>query len=234
MRNAAAVVTVSNALAQKLIQLGIPETKITTIYNGIDHSVFFPQDQTAAREKLGLDAKRKVILFIGNLKLEKGCVDLVSSFVTIKDEIDNADLYYIGTGKEASKIATIATEHGSTHRVHLLGGMPHKELCRWITASNLVALPSHNEGVPNVLLEAMASGKPVVASRVGGIPEVVKSIAGILVPPRDGRALERALVQAIQREWDSDAISKSVEGYNWDKNAQQLYDLLNTVCREHN
>lgn len=233
MNHAAAVVSVSKALANKLVQLGIHESKISTIYNGIDHSVFFPQDQLAARETLGLDPQRKLILYIGNLKLEKGCVDLVQAFTAIKDEIETTDLYFIGTGKEASSIEAIAAEHDVAHRVHVLGGMPHQELCRWITASNLVSLPSYNEGVPNVLLEAMACGKPVVATCVGGIPEVVKPVAGILVPPKDERALEKALVKAIHSDWDSEAISVSVEDFDWENNAQQLYNLLNNVCREH-
>ena len=233
MNNSAAVVSVSNALASKIVELGIPKSKIITIYNGIDHSVFFPQDQAAARAKLGLDPGRKLILYIGNLKHEKGCVDLAQAFTAIKDTVENVDLYYIGTGKEASTIDALAAEYNVGNRVHVLGGMTHQELLPWITASDLVSLPSHNEGVPNVLLEAMACGKPVVATRVGGIPEVVQPEAGILVPAEDQDALQQALVQAVNRNWDSAAISKTVEDFDWDNNTQRLYDLLKNVCQKH-
>lgn len=230
MNNAQAVITVSKALARNLTTLGVPESKIHTIYNGLDHEMFRPRDQLKAKTELKLDTNRNLILFIGNLKIEKGCLELLTSFLAIENEIPDTDLCYIGVGKEHATIASVVEKNGLERRIFLLGSMDHQDLCKWIAASSVVALPSHNEGVPNVLLEAMACGKPVVATKVGGIPEIVEDVAGILIEPHDERALNRALVQSIRNKWDENLISESVEKYDWEYNADQLLQLLENVA----
>jgi glycosyltransferase involved in cell wall biosynthesis len=93
-------------------------------------------------------------------------------------------------------------------------------------AADVLSLPSHNEGVPNVVLEAMACGLPVVATRVGGIPEVLPGHAGILVPAHDHQALGRALADALQRDWSRDRILEHAARFRWDDNVRQLDRIL--------
>ena len=229
MDRSSAVITVSQALADRLSELGVAREKIKTIYNGVDHTVFFPRDEAEIREELGVNPNRSLILFIGNLKLEKGCVDLVEAFTRIADKCPEADLCYIGSGKEEQAIRTCAQAASLESRVTLLGSLDHQVLCKWINASTLVALPSYNEGVPNVLLEAMTCGKPVVATKVGGIPEVVQAEAGILVPARNVDDLGAALVEALDRNWDAEAICQSVSNFSWDRNVDEVHQLLETA-----
>ena len=88
-------------------------------------------------------------------------------------------------------------------------------------------MPSHNEGVPNVVLEAMACGLPVVATRVGGVPEVLPDFAGMLVPPRDSTALAAALQQALAQRWDRDRIAAHARRFSWEANVHTVMHLLN-------
>ena len=93
-------------------------------------------------------------------------------------------------------------------QVRLAGAQPPAEVARWMAASSLVTLPSYSEGHPNVLVEALACGRPVVATAVGGIPEVVDASSGVLVPVRDVPALASGLAQVLERDWDEAALAR--------------------------
>jgi glycosyltransferase involved in cell wall biosynthesis len=102
-----------------------------------------------------------------------------------------------------------------------------------MSAVDVFCLPSRNEGCPNVILEALASGKPVVASRVGGIPELLTDGEnGYLVPAEDPASLARALAQALARDWDPEALRASVEFLSWDTVALTYQKLLGEVIEE--
>ena len=109
--------------------------------------------------------------------------------------------------------------------------MPHAALPDWFRAADLLCLPSHNEGVPNVVLEAMACGTPVVATQVGGLPEVVPAHAGRLVPLGDRAALADALAQAAAQAWDHAAIAEHARGFNWETNIDRLDAILRQAVR---
>ncbi|MGB3498714.1 MAG: glycosyltransferase, partial [Rhodanobacter lindaniclasticus] len=118
---------------------------------------------------------------------------------------------------------------GCAERVSLVGAVPHAQLGDWFRAADLLCLPSHNEGVPNVVLEAMSCGIPVVASRVGGIPEVLPECAGVLVPARDPAALSAALLEATGRPWQGERIVEHARGFRWDDNVDRLERVLRDV-----
>src|SRR3546814_1866729 len=102
----------------------------------------------------------------------------------------------------------------------------HAELPTWMQAADLLCLPSHSEGVPNVVLEAMSCGLPVVATRVGGIPEVLPDLAGIMVPPRDVPALAAALAESMSRDWSTAAITGHAGRFTWNDNITRLDGVL--------
>lgn len=226
MNRAGAVVAVSNDLRKKILQMGIAADKVHVLYNGINKSLFYPQDKDMARSLCAIDAARKVILFIGNLKTTKGCNLLLDAYVLLARKVDAVDLYYIGTGDQQQALRKKAVEFDLEPRVHFLGSLPHKVLAQWINASDVLVLPSMNEGVPNVILEAQACGTPVVATRVGGIPEVVSSDSGILVDYGNEAALCRALSEALDRKWDRHKISSSADALSWSENSARLYNII--------
>lgn len=232
MRKAAAVLSVSRDLAEKVERLGVNREKLHVIYNGVDKTKFHPAARSEARQALQITENREIVIFIGNLKPDKGCNDLVEAFSRLALIRNSVDLYYIGSGSSGEFIKAKAASFGLSDRVHMLGSIDHDKLPLWISACNLVALPSHNEGVPNVLLESMACGIPVVATRIGGIPEVVPPEAGILCQPRDIAGLVKALNDGLDRNWNSQAIVGSVSKYSWENNRREVLDLLKSISNE--
>jgi glycosyltransferase involved in cell wall biosynthesis len=232
LKNAAAIVAVSQDLATKAIALGADEGRLRVIYNGVDQSRFKPMNQALCRSKLALGADTKVIVYVGNLLSSKGCLDLVESFAALKQQVSEAVLIYVGKGNAADKIMARAKGLGLSDAIELVGTQRLEEIAFWMNAANIVVLPSYNEGVPNVLLEAMACGRPIVATNVGGIPEVVPAFAGILVAPGDITAIADALCKALTTTWDTDKILQHVSQFSWERNIAELQAVLNSRANQ--
>lgn len=226
LTGAAGVVAVSRALATKAIALGTQPSNVHVIYNGVDASIFSPESRAESRAKLGLSTYTPLLLFVGNLKASKGCLDLLEAFPALLAARPLARLIYVGTGPARNALLERAKALGCLDRVEMAGSVAHAELGDWFRAADLLCLPSHNEGVPNVVLEAMACGTPVVATSVGGIPEVVPLYAGILVPPHQRQALSTALIDASARNWNHKLIAAHARGYRWEDNIRQLDAIL--------
>lgn len=231
LRGAQAVIAVSDALAGKARGLGVDHDRVHLLYNGVDSERFHPGDRAKARQALGLPPDAPLVLYVGNLKESKGCVDLLEAFPAVLRQHPEARLAFVGSGAAAEVLARRARQLGIADRVDLAGARPHEQLPTWMQAADLLSLPSHNEGVPNVVLEAMACGLPVVATRVGGIPEVLPGQAGILVPARDRAALGHALADALQREWPRDAILEQADKFRWEDNVRHLDRILRDSAR---
>ena len=107
----------------------------------------------------------------------------------------------------------------------MLPGCAFEDVAIWMAAADLVTLPSYMEGCPNVVLEALASGRPVVATNVGGIPEIMSDECGCLVPPRDPVELTRALASVLDKTWDAKTIS-AYRRRGWEAVASELLKIL--------
>jgi glycosyltransferase involved in cell wall biosynthesis len=199
--------------------------------NGVDRTLFHPASRVDARRALGLPEDGRVVVFVGGLEPEKGVRELASAFAGIAAR-DAVHLVLVGDGSLAPELRDRAGSlRGARGRLVLAGPQPLAGVARHIAASDLLVLPSWAEGTPNVVLEALASGRPVVASRVGGIPDaIVEGVTGLLVRPRDVAGLERALADALARRWDEAAIVASAPP-SWDESAGQLFDLLWEAAR---
>lgn len=226
LRDARAVISVSNALGDKARELGVPDERIHVIYNGVDSTLFQPGDQAEARAALGLPQSGRIVLYVGNLKPEKGCIDLLDAFASAPGFPADCRLLFVGDGPARAALVQRCKDRGLGKRVVLAGARPHADLSTWMQSADLLCLPSHNEGVPNVVLEAMSCGLPVVATRVGGIPEVLPGLAGIMVAPRDIPALARALAESLSREWPTAAITSHAGRFTWHDNISKLDGVL--------
>ena len=231
LRGARAVVAVSAALAERARALGPPADRVHVLYNGVDGDHFRPGDRAAARERLCLPPEAPLVLYVGNLKPGKGCLDLLEAFPGLLQRQPDARLAFVGDGPAARALRTRAGELGIADRVVFAGARAHDELPAWMHAATLLCLPSHNEGVPNVILEAMACGLPVVASNVGGIPEVLPAHAGRMVPPRDRQALVDALDEVLRRDWPPGPITAHAARYSWHDNIERLDRILQDAAR---
>ncbi|NLG60032.1 MAG: glycosyltransferase family 4 protein [Gammaproteobacteria bacterium] len=225
LRDAGAVISVSSALGAKAVGLGVPAERVHVIYNGVDATLFRPGDRAAARNALGLPESGRIVLYAGNLKPEKGCFDLLDAFASAPG-LHDCRLAFVGDGPARAALARRSSGLDAGGKVTLAGARPHAELATWMQAADLLCLPSHNEGVPNVVLEAMSCGLPVVATRVGGIPEVLPEFAGKMVPPRDVPALAGAIAEAVSRDWPTAAITKHAGRFTWSGNISKLDGVL--------
>jgi glycosyltransferase involved in cell wall biosynthesis len=229
---AQAVVAVSSRLAEELESLGVEPSRITIVRNGVDRSLFFPRDRQAERAALGVPREAPVILFVGRVEPQKGVGELLAAFDRLRARLPRAKLVMIGDGPAAGAVRDHARRLGDG-AVLLLGPRPHSEVARWMGASDLLALPSWAEGTPNVVLESLASGRPVVATPVGGIAEVLSDpAAGVLVPPRDAAALAGALEHALRADWDPRQVSARGP-WSWSESAAALKDVFvaASACR---
>lgn len=229
VQNSHAVMCASAALGERLVQAGAAPRQTAVIYNGVDSARFFPARNNENRKSLGLTDEAKVLLFIGNLKPSKGCVDLLDAFIEVAATQPQLHLVFIGAGAARDTLLQRAARSGLSARVHLIGKIEHDQLPAWFAACNLFCLPSHNEGVPNVVLESMACGVPVLATKVGGIPEVVPDFAGELVPAQDAVALQAALRSALLRPWDTVRIAEHARSFSWATNIDRVMLLLNAA-----
>jgi len=225
--DAATIVTaVSGFIAHAVTELGGRDVRV--VWNGADEATFRPQDRSAARMQLSIAAQRAVIVFAGNLQPQKGLAELVHACASLRHM--GPLVVIAGSGPYEKQLRTGL----STARVEarLVGTIAQAELARYFAAADVVALPSYNEGLPSVVCEAMLAGRAIVATPVGGIPEIVTDgERGVLVAKGDSaalaRALEEILTDADLRDRLGDAAALFAKRYlTWDVNARQYADVF--------
>lgn len=180
---------------------GADPARIRVVPNGCDAAIFHPRDRARARSALDVGDDARLVLYVGRLVAEKGLRELLDAACILSRQDPRVELALVGDGplrpELDSRIAALQAP-----RVRLVGPQAPAQVAQWMAAADVVALPSYSEGHPNVLVEALACGRPVVGTRVGGIPEVVDAACGRLVPPRDAAALAEALRETLAGDWD--------------------------------
>jgi len=195
-----AVFCVSQALKKRLIELGADADKLHVVYNGIDKSIFYPTSQIESRKTLGCSLREYILLYVGNLKQTKGLGELAVAFKQVLEchQFNDARLMIVGHGAYESTLKSKLNNMGIMDRVEFLGSLPLEMIAKLMNAVDLLCLPSYMEGVPNVVLEAIACGTPVVATSVGGIPELQQyNVQMSLVPPQEIDALTGAIISRL-------------------------------------
>ena len=222
------LLTVSGDLRQRAIEMGALPEKSRVLINGCDLLAFKVGDRVAAREKLGIDKDAEAVVYIGRMDIKKGLRELVEAAAAIHSERPKMHVYVVGDGPDKAIIESAVVSHNAAGFVHLMPGCVFNDVAVWMAASDLVTLPSYMEGCPNVVLEALASGRPVVATNVGGIPEIMDEDCGCLVPPRDSEALANGLSLVLDRTWDAEVLSQK-RGRSWIHAAEELHGIMESV-----
>ena len=217
-------VTVSAALKTRLVGWGADEGRITVLSNGVDLSMFRPLDREQARRELGLSPP--VLLYVGRLTGLKG-IDLALRALR---ELPSVHLLLVGGGEEEPPLRQLAASLGVADRVTFTGPLPQERLAAYYSAADASILMSSREGWPNVLLESMACGTPVVATDVGGVPEIVAAPeAGVLVAERSAEGLVRAVRQLLADYPDRGATRRHAERFGWETTTRGMMDLFGRV-----
>jgi glycosyltransferase involved in cell wall biosynthesis len=230
LRNSNKVISVSNALKKHMVEIGVPENKIFVNPNGVNTALFHPMPKDYCREKLKLSLNSKIILFVGNLVPVKGVNYLIDAFAKLDRNGADLKLLIAGSGGLKASLEGQAVKLGIKEKVLFYGKQGHEDISSYINACDVFCLPSINEGCPNVVLEALACGKPVVASRVGGIPDMIPSDKfGVLVEPQDSTALAEGLKKALLIEWDKEFTQKGYSSLSWASSTKSLFEQIETV-----
>lgn len=221
------VIAVTEALKKSMIDLGIPASKIDVIQNGVDSKLFKPMDMNECRKKLNIGRNRKVILFAGNFVPVKGVKYLLEAFASLCEKKYPLSLILIGDGPEEKLLKERCKTLAIDDTVKFIGRKAHDEMPEWINSADILCLPSINEGCPNVVLEALSCGKPVVATRVGGLLEIVDSEeVGVLVEPVNPGKLSDALNKALGERWNYAGIRSRAGRFSWPESAARLKNTL--------
>lgn len=228
LRRCRFVVAVSRALADEIARLGVDPARIRVVPNGIDAERFRTTDAATARAGLGLAPAGRLVVCVSRLSPEKG-IDLLLDALAL---VQSADLraVVVGDGPERERLLAQRARLGLADRVEFAGRRDHEEIPAWMAAADVVVLSSRTEGYPNVLVEALACGRPVVATRVGGVPDIVTDdTLGIMVDPADPAALARGIERALATRWDAARLAGAAHARTWDHVAGELHDLLDAA-----
>ncbi len=203
---------------------GLTHPNTHVIYHGVEVDIFKPDP---SRTTFG-----HRIVTLAQLLPRKNHQLLLRAFARLPEDLrESASLEFIGGGPTREQLERLAAELGIADKVTFAGRLPHEEMVRHLQQSDIYCLPTLSEGMPVATIEAMACGLPVIASRVDGLPESIKEpTCGILVPPGDLEALTEALVDALHRDWDRQAIREHIlSHFTWElfaRNITELYESL--------
>jgi teichuronic acid biosynthesis glycosyltransferase TuaC len=235
LRRADTIFLVSQ-LQKDLIQKRYPELvhKVQIIPNGFDQSKFCVKDQRECRVSLRLPTDKKILLTVGNLLDVKGHRYLIEAMEMIKGKRNDVICAIVGTGCLRQELSVQISQSGLDRDIILTGVKPHDEIPLWINACDLFVLPSLRESFGVVQIEAMACGKPVVATRNGGSESIIISHKyGLLCEPANPQDLSNTIIAGLSKRWDNNAISNYASlNYRWDLVALKTKKVYEEVFKE--
>jgi len=226
LKNADAVISLTDDMEKKIRE--VCNREIFVIPNGIDLNVFEGFSKEELRKKFGLSKNEKTILYVGTLRPIKGLTYLIEAVKIINDK--NIKLLLVGRGEERKHLEKLVKKFKIENIVTFVGRVPNKEVFEYMAASDVLVLPSLSEGFPNVILEAMASGLPIVATKVGGVPKIVNNeVNGFLVDPKNPKQICEALLLLFKDKNLREKISKNnkmeAKKYSWESAIDKLDKL---------
>lgn len=212
--SSSAVITVSDALRQKLMGLGVSSNAVTTIQNGVDLDLFRPLDRNVARRQLNIQEGKRVIMAVGNLVELKGHTVLIRAMLTLSA---NVNLIIVGEGPMKPEYERLIDKLGLPDRVSVIGSVPQNLLPRYYNAVDALVHASSSEGMANVWLEALACGTGVVTSSVGGALEIIcNDRVGRVVADRTPEAFAAAITEYLSAAVPSQEIRDYAGQFSWE------------------
>jgi glycosyltransferase involved in cell wall biosynthesis len=197
LRFADQVVAVSNSMKELLVRNGVKDSKIRVLYNAIDPAEGKSTiDGHKVKKEYGIREDQKIIGVVGRLNPEKGQLVFLKAFRKVLKRFPSVTALIIGEGQDREELEAYCNKHEMRESVRFTGYQ--EKISSFYQILDILVLPSLSEGLPNTVLEAMSFGIPVVATSVGGVPEVINNENGILVPPGDHETLVDGITRLLQ------------------------------------
>jgi glycosyltransferase involved in cell wall biosynthesis len=227
---ASALIAVSRHLRGELRASGLSLPPVAVVNMGVDLRRFALGDRGAARRRLGIAPQGPLVLAVGGLTERKNPLTLLQAFARVRAAAPDARLALVGDGPLARAVDAGAAALGLGPSLIRPGALPHAQVVDWMAACDLLALVSRVEPLGQVALEALASGRPVVATRVGGTAEVVPDgRAGALVDPADPGAIAAAILALLAAPPDPAVCRAAAEEHDVDRQAERIEAILREV-----
>lgn len=232
LRRATVITTVSGELKQRIVDMGIDETKIVVVPNGVDPEFQRDCDAVDIRKRMNVPENGKVFGFVGRLIPIKDPMTLLTAFGQLLKTRENVFLIFVGDGELRGKLLQEASRLGISAHIRFSEGMvAPREIPNYMQAFDFLCVSSVGEGWPNVILEAMVCGKPVIGTCVGGIPEAISSKDyGLLVPPQDPTAMTDAMKRALDIRWSKERIAQYAKQNSWKKVGARYHEIYRELC----
>lgn len=219
------IVAVSYPLAESAHAFGVPWSRLGVVEDGVDSSIFRLRNKAEAKAEVGLDPQRKHIVYVGRLERRKGVYELMEAFSALAQRRQDVDLVLVGDGEDTEACKRWSETMGG--RAILTGNVGPNDVAAYYAASDVTTLPSYAEGTPNCVIEALASGRPVVATSVGGVPDMIHdSRMGELVPVKDVPSLVAAFEKTLDTRYDPKLVVKLTGRGTWVDSARHLGEVL--------
>jgi len=235
-RESDSIIAVSRRIATQVQEIAGFPIDVPVIYNGVDPTFRSPKtSKDELRDVLGLPVDGRLIVFVGRFESAKGAPELLEAFRIVQTQVPLAHLVIVGQDNLGSLAGNMECQEN--RNIHWIGEVAPDQVARYLQACDIFVFPSHAEGMPNALLEAMACGLPPVATPVGGIPEViVDGENGFLVPVGDSRRLAERLLLFLEdvgmaNDFGSRAAKTVRQGFTWERNAQEHVNLYLEVLK---
>lgn len=228
LRQAEGIIAVSTFLKELIVKLGIPANKVQVIGNGVDPQRFFPTGKSESRGRLGIPRETKMLLAVARLDQVKGLQLLLPAVRQISASQQNIALYLIGDGPQRQELEKMADRLGLRNQVHFVGVRANEELKYWYSAADVSCLMSSREGWPNVLLESLACGTPVVASNIEGVRDVIISEDLGLLVERSPGSIAEGVNGALRKVWCPEKLVSYARSRTWELIGREVDEYLSS------
>ncbi len=233
LKGAAAVISVSGPLAAEALKLGVPAKRLHVIPNGVDRARLHPRDKIDCRRRLGLPEAGRLLVTVAHLGHRKGHHEVIRTLPGLPGDVRLVIVGGAAQGGTPEALMKTAREAGVAGRLILAGRQPYDRVPLYYCAADASVLASYREGCPNVVLESLACGTPVVASDVGAVRDILPvPAAGAIVPPREEAPLGDALGQVLGRRWDPETVVEKSGIKSWEQVAEKVHAVLQEAVSE--
>jgi teichuronic acid biosynthesis glycosyltransferase TuaC len=224
-------ISVSEELRKKIIQIGSPPNLTATIMNGVNKELFKSKDKIQLRQSLFLPENKTLFLYAGNFNIEKGLEVLICAFSKVHKKYTNALLVVLGSGPLEKQVYQLVSELGIAKKIVFVGRVTHDKVPDYLAAADFLCLPSLREGCPNIVLEALSTGIPVLSSKVGAVPEMLSSqqhILGLMAEPNSVEDFANIIEQSMSIDWQRPL---KFDWMNWQESADLIGKILTNVVQ---